>query len=94
MFPRMGASTAISAMLTFEACLNRSQRVIFFVFPMRIGFIVALLVLQSLFLDPLHRNIGGILAGGVAFALFRGNMFWQWCIHTVLINLFIMDSEC
>jgi membrane associated rhomboid family serine protease len=75
MSPQVGATTAVTAMLTFETCMNMGQKILFFVFPMRIEFLVAFLVFQSLFLDPLHRNLGGVLAGGVAFALFKRGMF-------------------
>jgi len=71
MMPQVGATTAVSTLLTFEACQNMGQRILFFVFPMRIEFLVGFLLFQSLFLDPLHRNIGGIAAGGIGFLLLK-----------------------
>lgn len=75
MVPHVGATTAVSALLTFEACMNMGQRILFFVFPMRIELLVGLLVFQSLFLDPLHRSLGGVLTGAAAFALFKRGLF-------------------
>lgn len=75
MVPHVGATTAVSALLTFEACMNMGQKILFFVFPMRIELLVGFLVFQSLFLDPLHRSFGGIVTGAVAFALFKRGLF-------------------
>lgn len=75
MIPHVGATSAVTTLLTFEACMNMGQRVLFFVFPIRIELLVAFLVVQSLFMDPLHRNLGGVAAGGLAFLLFRRGMF-------------------
>lgn len=75
MIPNTGATTAVTSMLTFEACRNMGQRIIFFVFPMRIEFLVGFILFQALFLDPLHRNVGGVAAGALAFFLFRRGMF-------------------
>jgi membrane associated rhomboid family serine protease len=75
MVPHVGATAAVTSMLTFEACMNMGQRIMFFVFPMKIEFLVGFLVLQALFLDPLHRNLGGIAAGGLAYLLLKRGMF-------------------
>ena len=68
--PQVGADASIASILTFYGFCNLNQSILFFVFPMRMWVLLAIMGLYCLF-EPSKKNLGGMLAGLVVYQLFR-----------------------
>lgn len=68
--PEVGAGPAVSSVITFYGMLNLQKPIMFFIFPMKMWVVLAIMGFFA-FADPSKKNVGGMMTGFAMALIFK-----------------------